>query len=103
MEQEKTVIKYSKELTRRAALVFGPVVKKVYVSTWDINSSQIDIKQRLNREEYSVRNTPVKDALNFDSCNIIVEFLSGVKIQISSSEWGSISIADTNNMTQWEE
>ena len=99
----KIVIKYNKELTRRAALVFGPVVKKAYVSTWDINSSQIDIKQRLNREEHSVKNSPVKDALDFDSCNIIVEFLSGVVIKLSSSEWGSIGIADTNNMIQWEE
>lgn len=103
MKQEKTVIKYSKVLTKKAKNLFGNTVKQVYISTYDLDSMKAEIKQRLDHEEYSVRNTPSQSELSFDGSTIVIVFTTGVAVKLSSSEWGSISIADTNNMTQWEE
>ena len=88
---EKTAIRFNKRLTELATKVFGDIVARAFITTWDLGSTDTDIEKRL--QEADCYNSE-SDEINFDDKVIWIEFINGKIVDFYSAEWGAIKQAD---------
>lgn len=94
MKTEKKAIRYSKELTEVLINIFGDIVEKAYITTWDINSKQNDVVMRLENTSIGVDDL---NTLAYDEQTLWIKFTNGKVVEFSNSEWASIGNANIEN------
>lgn len=70
----------SKVLTEYAKSMMGESVKAVYIDTYDLT----------NKTKKWIEDNSTKDFIDLDN-DIVIEFCTGHKVKIESSEWGSLT------------
>ena len=90
---EKTAIRHSAELTVMAKKVFGDIVNKAFVTTWDICSDKDEVMSRIEAEARGLSG----DNIDIGATTLWIMFKNGKFVEFQSSEWGTIGSADTDN------
>jgi hypothetical protein len=83
----RTAYKRDTLLFQTAQRVFGDIVIDAFITTWDINSSEKELIERLNNNIF----TDIEDKINYDGKDIILKFVNDRMIVFTGSEWESIS------------
>ena len=96
----KLAIRYDRNLTNSAKSIFGGIVDKAYISTYDIDSIHDDIMSRLN-EIMSVSSN--ERQIDYGSETICIKFTSGAIVEFKNSECAFISSIDETDLREVEE
>lgn len=91
---EKMAIRYDPILTKMAVNIFGDIVEKAYITTWDISSDRNDVISRLNNNSFFESKDPVID---YSGEVIWIRFTNGKIVEFQNSEWAYISPIDSTN------
>lgn len=87
-------IRYSKELTEVARNIFGDIVDKAYVTTWDINSDKYEVSPRL--DEWGLVKS--KDTeINYCGDTIWITFTNDTLVEFKNREWAYITLWNIAN------
>lgn len=91
---EKTVIRYDAQLTSAAKNIFGDIVERAYVTTYDYSSDKDEIALRLNRAVF-VKSEDGE--INYSAETIWIRFTNDKLVEFSNSEWAYITLVSMDN------
>lgn len=99
------VVQRDAQLLTRAKGVFGDVVTDAWVATFHGKNSELAeaakrLAQTAENLVHSNTTEPNAGVLNFDACDIVLQFSNGAQVQFTNSEWASMSRVDVSTMMQ---
>ena len=98
---DKIAIKYDKQLTKSAKAIFGNIIKKAYYTTSHYrDDSKAVIRERIKLDKNDSEGSD--GFIDIGSKIIWIQFITGKMVELSSSEWGSIGLADIDKSYEVE-
>ncbi len=95
----KKAFRYNEELTKKAIEIFGDIVKKAYVTTWDygtlFHDSDTNKKRVESRLLFVIPDFYDKPTIPYSGRSIWVEFKNGKVVDFKSSSMATIENAAT--------
>lgn len=91
------ILRYNEYLTESAKSIFGDIVEKAFISTYNYSNYDNDIKgieARLNKEMDSIECDD--KAIKYDESAIYIKFTTGKLVEFNNSEWAHIMVASSD-------
>ena len=97
----KTPIMQDPVLLKKARSIFGNIVMKAYVVTWNFgNGTKSEIHDRLVFDLYKKSDRSV--GIDVGARQVLLVFENGKSVEIETSEWGHITPAPTKGVYEVE-